>query len=96
MASEHAPLPWKAHGFSDLFGWRISHGENLGVAMNLTQANAEFIVRAVNSHAALLGSLGKVLDCYITTLHKEGCGRMIEELDEIVAARAAIAQAEAK
>lgn len=68
----HTPLPWKAHGCAvyQADDWR--EGKNLGgqkivgleddaYPTNQNIANAELIVRAVNSHQALCDALKAVV-----------------------------------
>lgn len=71
MKAEHTPTPWKTGGS---FGLDVltsdgnTHIANCGIYQGENeytqgkQANAEFIVRAVNNHDALVEALNELLD----------------------------------
>ena len=57
------------------------------------QAHADLILRAVNSHDALVEALESFLKMYVRLAESGDCGYWdAEEEDEVVAARAALAQ----
>jgi hypothetical protein len=73
----HTPTPWKAGSFSSVVGCPISaqpdpkkntvivagvHGAFGDDYRSEVEANARFIVRAVNSHAELVKHLGNAID----------------------------------
>ena len=59
MADQHAPAPWMTHGQYVITG-------TPGPAINaLSEADAEFIVRAVNWHAELLAALEGLTGQYV-------------------------------
>jgi hypothetical protein len=70
-AANHSPLPWKvASGYREDGCAKITNGEHFGLASVVVEvdgrpypegeANAALIVRAINSHAALVAALEKV------------------------------------
>ena len=65
--TQHTPTPWSYDG-RDI--WATNSGNAVNVARLLTpklaEANAAFIVKAVNSHAALVEAL-KAAQSYIET-----------------------------
>lgn len=58
--------------------------------------NAEFIVRACNSHAELLAALKGLVDRALEECDTTGCCGCTDRSQEIVAARAVIAKAESR
>ena len=88
MASKHAPLPWWAYKSSHNY-WCIRDAESNCVARNLTQADAELICRAVNSHAALLEA-ARDCEAWLSVDTRRDWNELRDKLC------AAIAQAEAK
>ena len=59
---KHTPTPWELHQDEDLKSWFIWAKGNMAASLprrtdGVDKANAEFIVRAVNSHEALLNKL---------------------------------------
>ena len=74
---QHTPIPWKAQRFpgqDDYTIWApgatIARVPLRDVSINEQKANAEIIVRAVNSHAELLAAAKEVMD----TLRDHGPG----------------------
>lgn len=90
--TQHTPTPWKFQGENIVNGSRdgnfaiFAKGEVIATAVG--KADAAFIVRAVNSHEALLGLLKQVLN---HTNVGEVCGGAL-----FVSIKEAIAQAEGK
>jgi hypothetical protein len=68
--SEHSPLPWKSteryQGSDERF---IASADGRSVDDDIDQVDAEFIVRAVNSHGALVAALqGLILEQSLATI----------------------------
>ena len=65
---KHTPTPWQTTG--DGLIWRGKPDENIAQVLarpydgELNSANAAFIVRAVNSHQALVAALERMLGAY--------------------------------
>jgi len=70
---KHTPLPWELHGDGSLRVCRphpldpkgcrpVAEAEILGQLRPEAEANAAFIVRAVNNHEALLAALERIRD----------------------------------
>lgn len=59
--SEHAPTPWRIAGKGTI---RAGDGWVGTVHWHKREANAAFIVKAVNAHEALVKALGTMLDEY--------------------------------
>jgi hypothetical protein len=67
----HSPLPWRPYnqiGSRILNSWWIADSKDKGIVNAVSQnspeetyANAQFIVTAVNSHAALVGALENIV-----------------------------------
>jgi len=99
MAEQHSPLPWRWEPRESLVGYHdavLLAADGSGVAYHsaswpVDSADAAFIVRCVNSHAALLDALKGLVN------HSECCcdGRHCDKDCIWCAAKAAIALAEA-
>lgn len=80
-------------------GWVWRSSAQVGASGDRTpeaelNANAEFIVRACNSHDALLEALRRMLGRYVELVNCGDCGSWNPETEaEVIAARAAIARA---
>lgn len=102
-----APLPWRVKapemdddqqingaGLVDADGHSVFTAD-CGDYNGLTLDEAERIVRAVNSHAALLAALKAMVDRYTSLADSGDCGHWDSSKEpEVIAARAAIAHAE--
>lgn len=95
--SAHAPLPWRVPRVSHRGRPRRSHllygaGTTVPAAIACGYVNAEFIVRACNSHAALVDALQTI---EAIMCDKSLCGHFTaEEIRDVV--HAAIAKVEGK
>ena len=73
--SEHTPGPWEAHdddGTGTLpcvLSGKVNAGGNFYVAQCNVYADAEFIVRAANSHDALLEALELAIEEHPSCIH---------------------------
>ena len=103
---EHSPLPWRLEQCKDNGVWYLRQGDgpmNIVNAMPMygyegddDEATA-FIVRALNSHDALLAALKRVVDEH--TAREVGrwrADRIVIPFDVLGAVRAAIAAAEGR
>lgn len=104
-AQTESPAPWKViledDGLGELVPWGIV--DAAGHRVVETDAGvypparvvADFIVRAVNAHDALVEALRGLLDRYTALVNCGDCGDWDPETEpEVIAARAALAKAE--
>ena len=104
----HTPTPWaiagnslNAHGrITGSYFAKCDNGivgqtfSNCLAGDDECQANAEFIVRAVNAHDDLVSSMTKFLDMYIGMVKSGDCGFWNAEIEpEVIACRAALDKA---
>lgn len=65
VGGQHTPTPWQANNWAT--GWTVS-GDHSSICRldgcNNADANAQFIVRAVNSHAALVRALRRMMNTH--------------------------------
>lgn len=87
----HTPTPWTTFQSQGENG-AITDGNGNVIAEGLTEENAAFIVRAVNSHEALLEA-AKVL---VNSIKWSGDINQVNLAPKISVLRAAIAKAEGK
>lgn len=103
--AEHSPLPWSVGSrnaidpeaecgvtaFDGMTVCDLWNSVNIGTECDgeMARANAEFIVRCVNSHDALLAALKHLVECLNDDLDPEQCAAWD-------AALAAIAKAEGR
>ena len=98
---KHTDRPWKVRSRFDIVQDRGNQGGDFvgtvrgnspylpASVKEQDEANAEFIVRAVNAHDELLSALNGLL-----CAHDSGTIRMMPEHTAVIAARSAIAKAE--
>lgn len=66
MNEAHSPLPWIPSQYADTYDWGILNQQNeimVGISSRITRERAEFICRAVNTHAALVEALKQLIYC---------------------------------
>lgn len=66
MSTPESPLPWIPSQYMDTDEWGILNQQNeimVGISSRLTKERAQFICRAVNTHAALVEALKQILLC---------------------------------
>lgn len=105
--ANHTPLPWRSHDTTAIqrrkvrvFEIKSATGESIAsICQDLnnphTEANAEFIVRACNSHGALLAAMNSLVDLCggLMSRTDSGCDYTEDDGAIYAAARAAIALA---
>lgn len=108
--AEHTPTPWRTNGATveDLHGLAVAdavHEYPNAESRAIGHANAAFIVRAVNSHAALVAALVRAVEAlrearrWIGTLDDDialGSGMPDRLASEIQQARVVLAKLEEK
>ncbi len=106
---EHTPIPWEIHAWADGHNsvricqpdhstergcLPVAEAEILGRDREEAEANAAFIVRAVNNHAKLLKALEALLKNHCGLVDSGDCGFWnVEEEAEVILARAVIEEA---
>jgi hypothetical protein len=63
IKTQHTPTPWKFEVMNNILGIPLLYHINRGdIEVRSGLADAEFIVRAVNSHEALLETLKSIIE----------------------------------
>lgn len=65
----HTPTPWRLNGKVDIYA-ENNEGQTYMLGAIISEANAAFIIRAVNAHAALVEAC-KALEQFETTPDKD-------------------------
>jgi hypothetical protein len=90
--SEHTPTPWTLLPARTLVNLKGPNGEQVG-QLPINSADAAFIVRAVNSHEALLSACKQAMEDHEFDRQNESYGLMQATVNRM---KKAIAQAEAR
>ncbi|MBE3124460.1 MAG: hypothetical protein IMZ57_02245 [Acidobacteria bacterium] len=94
MNAEITPLPWKVKG-GNIGLISTKDGQEVGktfvgpLRKLPAEANAEYIVKAVNNHAALLDALKALTQLYVNTAGIAVAGRTVYYHDALAAIAAA-------
>lgn len=99
--AEHTPTPWHTGstintelvmGFRDNVEVVISESDpEIDMPLDEASANAAFIVKACNSHDALVKALNGMVEMYADMVNSGDCGFWDpEKVKEVIAARAAL------
>jgi hypothetical protein len=91
----HSPTPWTAYEYGSPVGTGYIRGPNdervFSNGNGMTIADVRFLVRAVNSHDALVAALDQFLDKYCEMVGSGDCGFWNPEEDDfVIQARAAL------
>lgn len=102
---KHTPTPWnveKITGNKETIFWLQANGSNIFTSANSAtiyagedEANAAFIVRAVNSHDEMIASLKDILSRFKSCI-ADGNGELSGDAPAIKTAETLIAKAEGK
>lgn len=99
MSAKHSPLPWKCtrECIIDNANAPVAECDALALSQRMDEANAAFIVRAVNAHDELIAALERIaaFDDVMASNHlaQTGSYAQFDEPASVEIARAALAKA---